>query len=142
VGVPLIGVYDPDVIVLELGMDCLSGDPLAHLKLTNNAYADVLLSVLDFGKPVLAVGGGGYHVENTARGWALAWSILSGQNNAADDMAIGMGGVMLESTDWHGGLRDRILVADARQRRAIDPEINATIEKVKSNVFSLHGLSS
>ncbi|MCK4626561.1 MAG: hypothetical protein KAV00_14675, partial [Phycisphaerae bacterium] len=60
---------------------------------------------------------------------------------AADDMSIGMGGVMLESTDWHGGLRDRMLVTDARQRGAVAPEINATIEKVKSNVFPLHGLS-
>ncbi|MDY7011040.1 MAG: acetoin utilization protein AcuC [Planctomycetota bacterium] len=142
VALPLIGAYDPDVIVLELGMDCLSGDPLAHLKLTNNAYAEVVQSVLDFGKPILAVGGGGYHIENTARGWALAWSILSGQNLAADEMSIGMGGVLLESTDWHGGLRDRMLVVDARKRRAVDPEVNATIEKVKSNVFSLHGLSS
>ena len=142
VGIPLIGAYDPDVIVLELGMDCLSGDPLAHLKLTNNAYAEVVQSVLDFGKPILAVGGGGYHVANTARGWALMWSILSGQNQAADDMSLGMGGVMLESTDWHGGLRDRILVADDQQRRSVDPEIRSTIGKIKSSVFPLHGLAT
>ena len=34
---PLMGAYDPDVIVIEIGMDTLSGDPLAHLSLTNNA---------------------------------------------------------------------------------------------------------
>ena len=37
---PLIKAYKPDVIVLELGMDALAGDPLVHLSLTNNTYAD------------------------------------------------------------------------------------------------------
>ena len=30
--VPLLGAYRPDVIVLELGMDTLAGDPLTHLQ--------------------------------------------------------------------------------------------------------------
>ncbi len=142
VALPLIGAYDPDVIMLELGMDCLAGDPLAHLNLTNNAYAEVVRSVLDFGKPILAVGGGGYNIENTARGWALAWSILAGADDGTDEMTLGLGGVMLESTDWQGGLRDRMLVTDARQRRVVDPAINATIEKIVSDVFPFHGLTT
>ena len=56
---PLIRAYDPDVIVLEIGMDALAGDPLAHLRLTNNTHADILDRVVDLGKPVLATGGGG-----------------------------------------------------------------------------------
>lgn len=69
---PLIKAYDPDVIVLELGMDALSGDPLAHLCLTNNAYAEIITRLLHFNKPILATGGGGYDVEKTVRGWALS----------------------------------------------------------------------
>ena len=137
----MIEVYNPDVILLEVGMDCLSGDPLAHLKLTNNAYADVVRHVLGFGKPVLAVGGGGYHIENTARGWALLWSILSGEDHA-EDMSVGVGGVLLESTDWYGGLKDRILVSDEQQRKSVDPEISSIIGKVKSSLFPLHGLAT
>ena len=63
--------YDPDVIIVELGMDALAGDPLAHLHLTNNTHAEILDKLLGFNKPILATGGGGYHVENTVRGWAL-----------------------------------------------------------------------
>ncbi|OPX21452.1 MAG: hypothetical protein B1H04_06625 [Planctomycetales bacterium 4484_123] len=137
--VPLIGSFEPDVIALELGMDGLAGDPLAHLALTNNAYAEVIQRVLSFGKPVLATGGGGYHVANTVRGWALAWAILSGAE-AGGDLNPGLGGVMMETTDWVGGLRDRALAPDERQRRAVDQAIDRTIEKVKKCIFAYHGL--
>jgi acetoin utilization protein AcuC len=139
VGVPLIGAFDPDVIVLEVGMDALAGDPLAYLSLTNNAHAAVTRRVLDFGKPLLVTGGGGYHPANTARGWALVWSILCGEEGQ-DDLALGLGGVMLESTDWQGGLRDRTLITGSMQRRIVDPAVDATIEAVKARVFPLHGL--
>ena len=137
---PLIAAYGPDAIVLELGMDGLSGDPLADLSLTNNAYAEVIRLVSEFGKPILATGGGGYHVENTARGWALSWIALCGRQAEAEDMSAGLGGVLLETTDWSGGLRDRQLVPDAAQRAEVDGALEATIEKVKANVFVYHGL--
>lgn len=140
VGAPLIDAYRPDAIVLEIGMDMLAGDPLAQLLLTNNAYADALDHLVGLGIPILAVGGGGYHVENTVRGWALAWSIFCGESRTSDDMSLGLGGVLLETTDWRGGLRDRILVPDERTRREVDPRLDATIDKVKTNVFPLHGL--
>ena len=99
---PLIEAFNPDVIVFELGVDALAGDPLAHLYLTNNVYADIIDSLLGFNKPILATGGGGYNVENTARAWALAWSILAGADSG-QDMNLGVGGVMLGGTDWQGG---------------------------------------
>jgi len=140
VAIPLASAYDPDVIVLELGMDTLSGDPLAHLGLTNNACAEIVEAVMALGRPVLATGGGGYHVQNTARGWALAWSVFCGEGAAEDETSAGLGGVMLESTEWRGGLRDRALAPDARQRRAVEPVVDAAIERVKANVFPYHGL--
>jgi len=139
---PVIEKYAPDVIVFQLGMDCLAGDPLTHLQLTNNAYADAIQRVLEFDLPILAVGGGGYHVENTVRGWALAWSVLIGEADDGDDMSLGLGGVMLESTDWKGGLRDRILPMADAQRSTVVPIVDATIEKVTTRVFPLIGLPS
>ena len=64
---------------------------------------------------MLVAGGGGYHVENTVRGWALAWRTFCGENDECD-FAIGMGGVMLANTEWAGGLRDRVLPVSAEQR--------------------------
>jgi acetoin utilization protein AcuC len=137
--VPLIGAYNPDVIVFELGADALAGDPLAHLCLSNNTYAEIIEHLLSLNKPILATGGGGYNVENTSRAWALAWSVLCGETGQ-DDMNIGMGGVMLESTDWRGGLRDREFVVRSQQREMVLVVLEKTIETIKANVFPLHGL--
>jgi len=137
---PLMDAYTPNVIVLELGMDGLAGDPLTHMNLTNNAYADVVSRVLARGTSVLAVGGGGYNVANTVRGWTLAWSILCGADGEANDMSLGLGGVMMETTDWHSGLRDRVLVTDAAQRAAVLPDVQKVIDAVSAKVFAVHGI--
>jgi acetoin utilization protein AcuC len=139
VAVPLIGAFDPDAIVIEAGMDALSGDPLAHLSLTNNAHATALDEVRRFGKGILVVGGGGYNPDNAARGWALAWSVLCGEDER-HAMDVGLGGVLLASSEWRGGLRDRTLVPDARQVAQVAPAVRETVETVKANIFPIHGL--
>jgi len=135
---PLMKSYNPDVIILELGMDALAGDPLAHLSLTNNIYAEIISVVMGLGKPILATGGGGYNVDNTVRGWALAWSVFCGDQS--EDLGIGMGGMMLANTEWAGGLRDRMLLSDAGRRSAVDAEIDATIGRIQTAVFPIHGI--
>jgi acetoin utilization protein AcuC len=136
---PLITAYNPDVIVFELGADALSGDPLAHLCLTNNTYVDIIEHLLSFNKPIVATGGGGYNIDNTVRAWALAWSIFTG-GSSGGDMDHAVGGVMLESTDWQGGLKDRAFVVNQTQREMVIPAIEATIEAIKANIFPIHGL--
>jgi len=137
---PLIEAFDPDIIVLEAGMDCLAGDPLTHMSLTNNAYAEAVGLVRDIGKPLLVTGGGGYHIENSARGYALVWLVLCGEDDHSADMGLGLGGVMMETSDWAGGLRDRQLVTTEAQQAEVDPAVDATVEKVRKNVFGYHGL--
>ena len=102
------------------------------------AYAEAVKIILRFDRPMLVVGGGGYNVENTVRGWALAWSVLCGDDTGEDHL--GLGGVMLETTEWRGGLRDRVLIPSEEQKRTVEPAIDATIRAVTKNVFPLHGL--
>jgi len=137
IAIPLMAAFNPDVIVFELGADALAGDPLAHLYLTNNVYADIINHLLWLNKPVLMTGGGGYNIDNTVRAWALAWTVLCG---ADSNMNPALGGVMLESMDWQGGLRDRALAVSSQQQDAVMPAVEATIESIKANVFPLHGL--
>ena len=137
---PLAGAFDPDVIVLELGMDGLAGDPLAHLNLTNNVYADLAALLLKLEKPILATGGGGYHEENTARAWALCYSVLSGAA-PEEDLYAGLGGVMLQSSEWAGGLRDRMLLSHGGQRKTVDEAIEKSIERIRETVFPIHSIS-
>jgi acetoin utilization protein AcuC len=139
--VPLVEFFRPDVIVLELGMDMLAGDPLTHLRMTNNVVVEIMERLLRFNHPMLVAGGGGYHVENTVRGWALAWRTCCGGDEECD-FGLGMGGVMLASTEWAGGLRDRTLAVTTEQRRAVEPELQATIKNITNNVFRLHGIQA
>jgi len=136
---PLITAFNPDVFVFELGADALADDPLAQLYLTNNVYADVIDCLLDFNKPILMTGGGGYNIQNTVRAWALAWTVLCGADSDAQP-SLGAGGVMLGTTDWQGGLRDRELVVSTQQQNAVMPAIEATIEAIKADIFAFHGL--
>lgn len=136
---PLIRAYKPDVFVFELGADALAGDPLANLYLTNNVYVEIINDLLGFGRPILMTGGGGYNIDNTVRAWALAWSVLCGAD-AGEDHSAAIGGVMMGSTDWQGGLRDRRLVITEQQRRAVEPSVEAVTGYIKRNVFPIHGL--
>jgi acetoin utilization protein AcuC len=137
---PLIKQYNPDVIILELGMDALAGDPLAHLNLTNNTHAMITEEIVALGKPVLATGGGGYNVPNTVRGWALCWSVLCGEHSIHDDLSFSMGGVMMQNTDWVGGLRDRVLLPAGGRHDTVDAEIDRVLDAIRSTVFPMHNL--
>jgi acetoin utilization protein AcuC len=137
--IPLIKAYDPDVLVLQSGMDALAGDALAHLELTNNAHAEIIDRLLRFNKPMLVTGGGGYHVDNTVRGWALAWKIMCGLGDESD-LAFGLGGVMLQSTEWSGGLRDRVLPVNENHCEAVEIAIQAAIRSLTRSVFKYHGI--
>jgi acetoin utilization protein AcuC len=121
-------------------MDALSGDPLTHLGLTNNAYATMVERIVAFGPPVLATGGGGYHVANTARGWALLWGVMTG-DDMMDDASLALGGIMLESSEWAGGLRDRERTPTPAQRAAVEPAVAEAVAAVKRRVFPYHGIA-
>ncbi len=137
---PLSHAFKPDVVVCELGMDALSGDPLAHLELTNGALVDGAKALLELDKPMLVTGGGGYHPENTARGWALAWAELTGQETH-EDMALGLGGVMLGTSDWAAGLRDRVSWTDRAQQRRVNRDLEQTVHRLKTLLFPRFGLA-
>ncbi len=137
---PLLRAFDPDVILLELGMDTLAGDPLAHLRLTNNTPADCLDLVLALGKPILATGGGGYNVPNTVRAWTLCWSVLCGDDQLHQELMIGMGGSMLQNTDWAGGLRDPARTMELDGRVEIDAEVRRVAAAIRAALFPRFGL--
>ncbi|MBD3391407.1 MAG: hypothetical protein GF410_05240 [Chitinivibrionales bacterium] len=136
---PLARAFCPDIVVLEIGMDTLSVDPLTHLSMTNNATADMLQQVLQFNAPIVAVGGGGYSPADTARGWALAWSVLCGIE-LEEDMYMGLGGVFLGSSEWNAGLRDKHFYVRGDEKARVMAAVEKSVESVKKLVFPVHGL--
>lgn len=136
---PVVRAYGADVIVLEIGMDVLAGDPLVHLRLTNNSPAEAADSLAQLGAPMLVLGGGGYNPRNTARGWALSFMAMTG--TAPDDSyAAALGGVFLGSSEHSAGLRDMRQFASGEDRVRIDAEVDRVISFHRHKTFPVFGL--
>ena len=75
---PLLKVYDPEAIVLQMGTDTHELDPLAHVCLTAQGWLEAVKDVRDLGKPIVAIGGGGYNLTTVPRMWTLAIAALTG----------------------------------------------------------------
>lgn len=139
IALPLIEAFAPDILVVEIGMDILAVDPLTHLSMTNNAVESVVGSLRKFDKPILAVGGGGYNPQATARGWALAWCTLCGIDFETD-LYIGMGGNFLGNAEWDAGLRDMRTYTQGQPRAECIRAVSESVELLKRTVFPIHGL--
>eukprot|EP00111_Clytia_hemisphaerica_P021601 TCONS_00063523-protein len=61
--------FDPHLIVSQCGADMLNGDPLGGFNLTENCLPRCFKKIQAIGLPLLVLGGGGYHLPNTARCW-------------------------------------------------------------------------
>lgn len=74
---PLIEAYEPDVLVTQLGADALRGDLVAGLEMSLGQFERFVNAFRSREKPWLALGGGGYAVENVVRAWTLAWAAMN-----------------------------------------------------------------
>jgi acetoin utilization deacetylase AcuC-like enzyme len=66
----------PTHIVWQCGADGLAWDPQGAWNLTPSLWAQLAAHVRAFDVPLLVLGGGGYHVTQTARAWAYATAAL------------------------------------------------------------------
>jgi len=136
---PLAHKFDPDTVIAEFGMDALAGDPLTHLKLTNRVFLQVVEFLKALNKPVLVLGGGGYNVENTVRGWLLCWKAF-GEFGHEMDWSVGMGGVFLGNSEWVGGLEDGEVPVSPDQRQRVESELIPVLQRLKLRLFPQWGL--
>lgn len=77
---PLLQAFEPEAILLQMGTDTHYLDPLAHVCLTAQTWVEAVRDVKALGKPIVAVGGGGYNLTTVPRMWTLAVATLIGQS--------------------------------------------------------------
>ncbi len=75
---PLVAAFEPDAIVLQMGTDTHALDPLGHLMLSTRPWLQAIADVQQLGKPLVAIGGGGYNLCTVTRMWTLAVAQLTG----------------------------------------------------------------
>jgi acetoin utilization protein AcuC len=74
---PALERYAPDVLVTQLGADALFGDRVASLGMSLAQFERYIARLRTLDLPWLALGGGGYAVENVVRAWTLAWAQMN-----------------------------------------------------------------
>lgn len=77
--VPLVDWVQADALVLCCGADCLAGDPLSTMELSNVALWDAVDKLIARGLPTVILGGGGYNPWTVTRYWAGMWGRISGR---------------------------------------------------------------
>ena len=80
---PLISSFAPDILVTQLGIDTHRADPLANLSLSLQGFARAVKRVRELAgqgtrRAWIALGGGGYNLDNVPRAWTLVWAIMNG----------------------------------------------------------------
>ncbi|MFO8058243.1 MAG: acetoin utilization protein AcuC, partial [bacterium] len=75
---PLLKAFSPDLVMGVMGVDTFSTDPLTNLKMTNNSYVEAVKVLNRTAGPWVALGAGGYNMDNVARGWTLLWAAVHG----------------------------------------------------------------
>jgi acetoin utilization protein AcuC len=77
---PLVDRVAADALVLCCGADCLAGDPLSKMELSNVALWDAVERMLEKGLPTVILGGGGYNPWTVTRYWAGMWGRITGRD--------------------------------------------------------------
>lgn len=76
---PIAAGVRAEALVICCGADCLAGDPLSTMVLSNVALWQAVDRLLELGLPTVVVGGGGYNPWTVTRYWAGLWGMISGQ---------------------------------------------------------------
>jgi acetoin utilization protein AcuC len=74
---PLANDFSPEALVVCCGADCLAGDPLSGMMLSNVALWDTVDQLIGLGVPTVILGGGGYNPWTVARYWTGLWGRLN-----------------------------------------------------------------
>jgi len=118
----LIALYQPDVLVTQLGVDSFATDPLTDLRLTTHGYTRVVERLKRFGLPWVALGGGGYNLSNVARAWTLAFAIMCGIELPDEIPSAGRDALRREGLEVHR-------LRDPEPTTCSDPRVREQAEK-------------
>lgn len=70
--------FGAEAIVLQLGTDTHSVDPLGHIRSSQFHWLSAVKEVKSWNLPIVALGGGGYNLDTVPRMWASACLTLGG----------------------------------------------------------------
>jgi len=136
---PLLDAFKPDVVVAQLGVDAHRTDPLTHLALDIQGFARAVARIAELSPQLLALGGGGYDLQNVARGWTAAWAVINGVELPAAlpdsyaDTARAAGFTATTLWDAPADVPEEI-------HAAVKDYVGRQVGAVREAIFPLHGI--
>ncbi len=131
----LVRRFNPDVLFTQLGADSHYLDPITHLGLTTQGFAQVVKELGELCPRWVAAGGGGYEMGVVPRAWTLAYGAMLGRDFPDE--------IPTDYREKYGlktlsDLQLPVISESARiQARAF---AEASVATVKRLVFPVHGL--
>ena len=132
---PLLEAFRPDFLVTQLGLDTHYLDPITHMALTVQGFAQVIRDLSQLAPQWLALGGGGYDIGAVARGWTLAYGVMSSQtfpDYIPDSYREKYG--LTQLSDAEGPQIDEGMQREARRF------VEKSVLDIQRTVFPIHGL--
>lgn len=136
---PLITAFNPDVVVTQLGIDTHRTDPLANLAMTTSGFAETVRRLKPLCRKWIALGGGGYNLENVPRGWTLAWAIMN-DREIPDDMPETFRNTFHRLGLRPSRIRDDPPSADASAQEQAWRFVREQVHRLQGLVFPHHGI--
>jgi acetoin utilization protein AcuC len=136
---PLVAAFRPDVVVAQLGIDSHRTDPLTHLALSVNGFAEAVRRILALAPRLVALGGGGYDLSNVARAWTIAWALMN-EAPLADRLPAAFVAAAARHLRGRTELWDRVEPVPAGAARAAREFAREQVRALTRLVFPIHGL--
>ncbi len=137
---PLIQVFEPDVVVAQLGIDSHHTDPLTHLSLSVQGFAHSVQRIVELSPRLVALGGGGYDLSNVARAWAAAWAVMNGVE-LSPELPPAFGEDIRRFRFRSPSLWDPPVELPPEARRRAREFARRQVEAIRRSLFPIHGLS-
>jgi acetoin utilization protein AcuC len=135
---PLVKSFKPDVVIGALGADGLFSDPFSNLQLSNVSYSQAAQMIVNHSPKLLALGCGGYVLENIARTWTLEWSIMNRLECSEEDTT-SFGGVF-----WGDGvcsLQDTPHFIPDEIKKKNMREVKRIVAAIQKHIFPIHDIN-
>ncbi len=69
--------FNPEIVLMQMGADCLEDDYMSKLSLSNNSMAFIIEKFKNISKNIIVMGGGGYNPWTTLRAWVYNLAVLA-----------------------------------------------------------------